>query len=72
MYRDLNEDERYILEGMIDRCGLSSVLMALSEVCGAKSEHIATNWQDKDMAKDWATLEGAIGCVVPRATARGL
>jgi hypothetical protein len=70
--RDLTGIETVELEKLVDTCGLSSVLMALSEICGAKSEHIATNWQDKQLAKDWATLEGAIGCIVPRATARTL
>jgi hypothetical protein len=70
--RDLDTPERETLERLIDARGLSSVLMALSEICGEKSEHLLANWQDKKLAKDWATLEGAIGCVVPRATARGL
>lgn len=55
------------LEAMIDRYGISQLLMALSEVCGAKSEHILTNWQDVVLAKRWATLEGAIGVIVPKA-----
>lgn len=70
--RDLTGIETVDLEKLVDSCGLSSVLMALSEICGAKAEHIATNWQDAQLAKDWATLEGAIGCIVPRATARTL
>lgn len=70
--RDLNEQELLEIETIIDRCGLSSILMGLSELCGRKAQHIAENWQDAKIAKDWATLEGAIGVVVPRATARGL
>lgn len=68
--RDLNEQELLEIETIMDRCGLSSILMGLSEVCGRKA--VAENWQDTRLAKDWATLEGAIGVVVPRATARGL
>jgi hypothetical protein len=55
------------LERLIDQRGIADVLMALSEICGAKAEHIAVNWQDAHLAKRWATLEGAIGVIVPKA-----
>jgi hypothetical protein len=67
MPRDLYQTERLDLETTIDRCGIDSVLMALSEICGAESEHILSNWQDVVLAKRWATLEGAIGVIVPKA-----
>ena len=47
--------------------GIESVLMALSEICGGKAEHIASCWQDTLLAKQWATLERAIGVIVPKA-----
>jgi len=72
MNRDLNQVERVALEAQVDTCGLSSVLMALSEICGEKAEHIATNWQDAKTAKVWATAEGRIGVIVPSVVARGL
>jgi hypothetical protein len=53
---------------MVDRRGIEDVLMALSEICGWKAQHISDNWQDGALAKRWATIEGAIGCVVPKAT----
>jgi hypothetical protein len=55
------------LEKLIDRHGIADTLIALSEICGAKAEHIATNWQDAHLAKRWATVEGAIGCIVIKA-----
>ena len=64
---DLNEQELYELENLVDRRGVDSVLMALSTICGAKAEHIAHNWQDASLAKRWATLEGAVGVIVPKA-----
>ncbi len=70
--RDLNTSEKLELETLIDRCGLSSVLMALSEICGEKADHIRSNWQDEHLARDWATIEGRIGVIVPAVTARGL
>jgi hypothetical protein len=70
--RDLDQQEKNQIEALIDSCGLSSVLMALSEICGEKAEHIATNWQDATLAKHWATAEGRIGVIVPSIVARAL
>ena len=53
----MTEQEAYDLEGLIDRRGIQMVLQQISEICGAKSEHIAENWQDTILAKQWATLE---------------
>jgi hypothetical protein len=64
---DLIKGECEALEVLIDKRGISSVLMALSEICGAKAVHIAENWQDTALAKRWATLEGAVGVIVPKA-----
>ena len=65
---DLNKQEAFDLESLVDRRGIDSVLMALSEICGGKSEHVLSNWQDKALACRWATIEGAIGVIVPKAT----
>jgi hypothetical protein len=70
--RDLDKQEKDQLEALIDGCGLSSVLMALSEICGEKSEHVATNWQDKTLARDWAIAENRIGAIVPSIAMRNL
>lgn len=67
-HMDLNEAEMFELENIIDRRGISSVLMAISTICGQKSEHISHAWQDKNLAKAWATIEGAVGVIVPKAT----
>jgi hypothetical protein len=64
---DLSEQEMFDLENLMEKRGISSVLMALSTICGCKAKHIAVNCQDASLAKRWATLEGAIGCQVPRA-----
>jgi len=62
--------ELQALEALIDTRGAEDVLIAISEICGAKAEHIEADWQDHTPALRWFTLEGAVGCVVPRA--RGL
>lgn len=41
------------IEEMIDKVGLSKFLFMLAEVCGEKAEHIRTNWQDRNLAKEW-------------------
>ncbi len=66
--QDLAQNEKKELESLIDKHGIESVLMALSDICGQKSEHIAEYWQDASLAKRWATICGAIGCAVPMAT----
>jgi hypothetical protein len=44
--RDLNQSELDALEALIDAAGIEAVVQGLSEICGAKAEHIASNWQD--------------------------
>jgi hypothetical protein len=66
MIRDLTSDEVIKLEGLVDASSLQGVLMALSEICGEKAEHIRTNWQDRGLARQWDTACGAIGCIVPK------
>lgn len=59
--RDLTDAEKQQLEMLLDATSLNAVMQALSEVCGAKAEHIESNWQDKPLARDWRTAEGFIG-----------
>jgi hypothetical protein len=44
--RDLNQAERDTLEAMVDAAGIEAVVQGLSEICGAKADHIAHAWQD--------------------------
>jgi hypothetical protein len=41
------------LEIEVDRCGIREVIETLAIVCDQKSEHVAANWQDNQMAKTW-------------------
>lgn len=66
--RDLSKAECDAVEALIDGCGIDAVLMAISDICGQKAVHIAENWQDVTLAKRWATLEGAVGVIVPKAS----
>ena len=57
----VTQTESEQLEQIIDRRGLQAVVQELSTICGAKADHIEHNWQDKPLARRWATAEGAIG-----------
>jgi hypothetical protein len=41
------------LEALIDTHGLDTVLSAIREICYAKANHIAVEWQDVGLAKQW-------------------
>lgn len=45
----MNQD----LEAMIEREGLDNVLSAIREICYAKANQIAVEWQDVAQAKMW-------------------
>ncbi len=49
MQPDITED----LEAMVDKHGLTHVLVGLACVCFEKGEHLRVNWQDKATAKVW-------------------
>ena len=48
------------LEQMVDKAGLSKVLFWLSTICDAKADHLASNWQDDNAAKEWKADARAI------------
>lgn len=49
----MDAEQKLILERTVDRYGLAAVLSELGAISGKKSEHIATNWQDAGLAKQW-------------------
>ena len=69
--RDLNQSELHTLEALVDATSIEAVMQGLSEICGAKAEHIAHNWQDTILAKRLATMEGALGVASTKATGLG-
>jgi hypothetical protein len=52
-WRILGTEAMVALESYVDAAGLRNVLWALAHIAGAKSEHVATVWQDTRMAKQW-------------------
>lgn len=57
----MNTELNDALEALIDKHGLTQVLVAIAEVCDAKAEHLAVNWQDADSARYWTQDAGWIG-----------
>jgi hypothetical protein len=65
--RDLTPGEKEDLERLIDKVGIEAVLMAVSEICGEKAEHIRATWQDNALGRRWDVLCGAVGVTVHKA-----
>lgn len=42
-----------IVERLIDKYGLADVLLMMSDVCGAKAEHVYASYQDEALERDW-------------------
>jgi hypothetical protein len=60
MEEDMNECQKE-LEALIDKHGLRLVAESVVEVCWAKAEHLAVNWQDTASAKIWQRIAMKIG-----------
>ena len=56
------------LEELVDLHGMYGVLNALAGVADAKAEHIATNWQDIPLSKQWAKTAQAIDLLKEKFT----
>ncbi len=51
----------FTLESAIDGPrGLAGLLERISEICEAKAEHVAVNWQDEKTAKAWTKAARAV------------
>ena len=57
MTRDLTQAERDTLEAIIDGTSVKAMLEAISDICGAKEEHLISNFsQDEKTARVWVGL----------------
>ena len=54
------ESLEYVLEELIDKESLSTVLDTLASICFGKAEHLATNWQDTESAKAWTKIGNTV------------
>ena len=56
-------------ELLIDSHGMPYLLAAFAEIAHSKSEHVQTNWQDKQLAAAWTRISrnlSKLGCKTPR------
>jgi hypothetical protein len=63
------QSDAVTLEAIVDRQGLHSVVELLAIVCGEKAEHIAVNWQDAGLAKQWDKAGQLFDTLAPKIDA---
>lgn len=49
----MTQEDKGILEAMVDKHGMASVLEGLSCVCHEKAGHVLSNYDDRIMASAW-------------------
>ena len=54
------------LELLLDKIGLPLLLASLADIANEKAEHVATNWQDQNLAKRWRKAGTALGTLSVR------
>lgn len=70
--RSLKTPDIIYLEGLVDKHNLASVLAALAGVVGDKADHIAMNWQDDRLAKQWEKGARVVDSASAKAATLGL
>lgn len=53
MSRPLDPGQQADLEILIDQHSLAGVLDAVAVICREKADHIRTEWQDPNTAREW-------------------
>ena len=56
----MTQEDRDIIERLIDWHGLDNVVDALADICAEKADHIRSNWQDMETAKHWDRASYAV------------
>ena len=64
--RDVAADME-IIESLVDRLGMTEIMLLLTHICGEKAEHIREigqrwphDWQDEELAKRWDIVADAL------------
>lgn len=55
-HKEMTASDVLALEHLIDRYDVNEILLSIAYICGAKAEHIATQWQDAHTAKHWMQM----------------
>lgn len=50
----MNQETKDIIEKIIDENSLLETINAISEICYLKEDHVRSNWQDENLAKEWS------------------
>lgn len=66
IHKEMSAGDVMAIEHLIDRYSVAEVLYAVAYICGAKAEHLATNWQDAHSAKSWMNSCVAIDALAAR------
>lgn len=48
------------IERLLDRFGVADVLIMIGDISAFKAEHVARNWQDAQLAKEWMKTERVV------------
>lgn len=67
MSQAMTQAEMDTLESMMDRRGARNVLRAIAQVCDDKAGHIATNWQDRTLARRWSGIAVSLESTADKA-----
>ena len=59
----MKESDKVILEEMIDKYNMQTVLEVLTDICDEKARHIMESYQDDPLAGYWNRLAGEIGAI---------
>ncbi len=49
----LHKEYMEVVEGLVDKLTLSTILEMLERICHKKAENLRTHWQDETTAKLW-------------------
>lgn len=53
-------EQSMLLEALVDRRGIVSILARLSEICFLKEDHVHEHWQDPILAHRWHKIGFAL------------
>lgn len=52
----MQTEEERDLERIMDSLGMAELLAAIARIATEKQDHVASNWQDRALAKRWGAI----------------
>ncbi len=65
-YNDMTAEDCATLEALIDKYNLSRVVGTIACIAADKADHIASNWQDKELSRLWSRFSRVLDKVAAR------